>query len=199
MKVPVLGQAEQIVSMAACKQIASNELEIITSCDLCGSSEFQPELLVNDWKLMRCKICKLVFTSPRYTADYLKRMYECRYYESAPGYLQAQLEEPAEDIYRVAKSSMKLWGSKIKRRNLRSLDVGCGGGYVVSAFKKAGWEAVGIDLNEKATDAGKIMGLDLRTESIQSPALGAFNIITAFHILEHTTGDFLNKYSKGGK
>lgn len=71
--------------------------------------------------------------------------------------------------------------------SLRSLDVGCGGGMVVAAFKKAGWEAVGIDLNKRAINAGRELGLDLRAMDFEATGIGIekFDAITAFHILEH--------------
>lgn len=58
---------------------------------------------------------------------------------------------------------------------------------VVAAFKKAGWEAVGIDLNKRAINAGRELGLDLRAMDFEATGIGIgkFDAITAFHILEH--------------
>jgi SAM-dependent methyltransferase len=80
---------------------------------------------------------------------------------------------------------MRRRGGSEKSKGTRSLDVGCGGGMVVRAFQKVGWEAIGIDLSMKAISAGKNKGLDLRAVSIEDQTLGKFDLISAFHILEH--------------
>jgi len=166
-------------------QYQSNELELVKACDLCGGSKFETELVTNGWNLVRCDECGLVFTSPRYTEAYLQKLYETRYYENASGYLSMQISEPSRDEYHLAKSLMRMCGGKRGIRKLRSLDVGCGAGRITEAFKKCGWEAVGIDLSSKAVDIGVSHGLDLRVAEIDDPSLGVFDMITGFHILEH--------------
>lgn len=165
--------------------IDSCNLEIVNRCDLCGLSHFEPEDSVNDWHLVRCNKCGLVFTSARYTEAYLQKMYETRYYENASGYLSMQISEPSRDENLLAKSLMKICGGKRGEGRLRSLDVGCGPGRITEAFKKCGWEAVGIDLSSKAVDIGVSHGLDLRVTEIDDPSLEVFDMITGFHILEH--------------
>ena len=166
-------------------QYLSNELETVNTCDLCGGKLFGKESVVNGWNLVRCINCDFVFTSPRYTEAYLQKLYSERYYERDSGYLSMQIAEPAEDEYHLAKSLMKICGSNKRERKLRSLDVGCGAGRIVKAFRDSGWEAVGIDLNLKAVIAGTNRGLDLRVISRDSRELGKFDLITGFHILEH--------------
>jgi hypothetical protein len=61
----------------------SNDLEYVETCDLCGGSHFEPELTVSGWNLVKCKDCKLVFTSPRFKEEYLEKMYGTTYYEKA--------------------------------------------------------------------------------------------------------------------
>jgi SAM-dependent methyltransferase len=140
--------------MEKCEQFNSRELELVKVCDLCGGSKFDPEFVANEWNLVRCNDCGLVFTSPRYKEAYLQKMYEDRYYETASSYLSAQLLEPSEDEHCLSKSLMKICVGASKSHPLRFLDIGCGGGFIVSAFRNAGWEAVGIDLSWKAVSAG---------------------------------------------
>jgi SAM-dependent methyltransferase len=168
------------------QQDQSSELELVNACDLCGGKVFEKELVVDGWNLNRCSGCGLVFTSPRYTEMYLQRMYRERYYDLATDYLKGQLLEPSEDIIHNAQRLLKMCASSDNAKFPRSLDVGCGGGIIVDAFQKAGWHAVGIDLNTKAINLGKNRGLDLRGVSIGDQALGQFNLISALHILEHT-------------
>jgi len=116
---------------------------------------------------------------------YSTEMYESKYYETAPSYLTAQLLEPsADDIY-LAKSLMKICKSNGRQGIPRFLDVGCGGGVIVNAFQKGGWHAVGIDLSLKAITSGRKKGLDLRTVDVENIELGKFDLVAAFHVLEH--------------
>ena len=170
-------------------------LEEIRICDLCGNSRLEIEFEVDDCTLLRCGRCGLVFTSPRYTEEYLKGMYSKKYYEKAPGYLSAQLQQPPEDLCRLALSIKKRFTGRTRGRALRSLDVGCGAGSAVAAFKRAGWEAIGIDMSETAINAGKGQDLDLRALEIADIAPQSFDVVTAFHVLEHVSSprQFLNQ------
>jgi SAM-dependent methyltransferase len=166
-------------------QSQSNDLEFVDMCDLCGGSNFTKELQVGGWNLVKCRNCGLTFTSPRYTKMYSSKMYESMYYETAPSYLSAQLLEPSEDDYYLAKSLMKKCSGNRKNGIPRFLDVGCGGGFIVNAFQKGGWQAVGIDLSLKAVTNGRNRGLDLRAMDVQNIELGKFDLVAAFHVLEH--------------
>jgi SAM-dependent methyltransferase len=184
--------------MQRCEQSNSRDIELVKTCDLCGSSKFGPELVANSWNLVRCNGCGLVFTSLRYTEAYLEKLYSDRYYERAFGYLFMQSEKPSKDEYHLAKSLMKVSGIETKGLKLRSLDVGCGGGRIVEAFRNSGWEAIGIDLSLKAVNAGMSRGLELRRVNLDNPELGDFDLITGFHILEHVHSprEFLSQCTK---
>lgn len=172
-----------------------NSLKEVTVCDLCGKRRIEQELTVNDWTLLKCTTCGLVFTSPRYTEEYLLRMYKDQYYENAPSYLSCQLQQPPEDLYHLAISIKKMLAPKNGTRTLRALDVGCGGGGTVAAFKRAGWDAVGIDLNATAIKAGKHLGLNLYAADISEVEPRSFDVVTTLHVLEHVSSPrtFLNQ------
>ena len=90
-----------------------NSLEEVTVCDLCGKGRIEQELTANDWTLLKCTTCGLVFTSPRYTEEYLLRMYKDQYYENAPAlFLSCQLQQPPEDLYHLAISIKKMLAPK---------------------------------------------------------------------------------------
>jgi 2-polyprenyl-3-methyl-5-hydroxy-6-metoxy-1,4-benzoquinol methylase len=121
-------------------------------------------------------------------------MYKDQYYENAPSYLSSQLDQPPEDLSRLALSLKKILAPGKGAKGLRALDVGCGGGAAVSAFKSAGWEAVGIDLNETAIKAGKESSLDLYAMDITEVEPRSYDVVTAFHVVEHVSSPrvFLN-------
>lgn len=162
-------------------------LESVPTCDLCGGTEFSPELRKGEWLIVKCKDCGLAFTSPRHSREYIRNLYQNSYYELAKEYLQMQLGQPPPEIFQLSSQVMKILSPARVDNRLRSLDIGCGGGLVVAAFRKAGWEAVGIDLSQRAINAGREVGLDLRMMDFEGTSLGIgkFDAITAFHILEH--------------
>jgi 2-polyprenyl-3-methyl-5-hydroxy-6-metoxy-1,4-benzoquinol methylase len=170
-----------------------HHLEEVSVCNLCGSDRLEQELAVDGCTLLKCSACGLVFTSPRYSEEYLMQMYKNQYYENAQSYLSSQLQQPPEDLCRLAISIKKMLTSKNGTRAIRSLDVGCGGGTAVAAFKRAGWEAIGIDLNPTAIRAGKDLDLKLYTMDIAEVEPHSFDAVTAFHVLEHVSnpGAFL--------
>ncbi len=169
------------------EQLQLSKLELVKTCDLCGGRQFDTELVSNGWNLVKCddSSCGLVLTSPRYTEAYLEKMYESRYYERNPAYLSTQVVEPSKDECSLAKSQMKKCVSKRMGGKPRFLDVGCGAGRIVAAFQNAGWDAVGIDKSLKAVSAGQNRGLDLRVTDLGNNRLGIFDMIAAFHVLEH--------------
>ena len=159
--------------------------EEVQTCDLCGNATFRQELRAGELVLVKCASCGLVFTTPRYTEAHLLAMYKDEYYEKASSYLSAQLKKPPEDLYRLALSLKKMVSLQEGRATPRSLDVGCGAGSAVAAFKAAGWRTVGIDVSEKAVRAGRALGLDLRAMDLGDIEPRSIDVITAFHVLEH--------------
>jgi 2-polyprenyl-3-methyl-5-hydroxy-6-metoxy-1,4-benzoquinol methylase len=68
----------------------------------------------------------------------------------------------------------------------RLLDVGCGDGSFLDFARRAGWSVVGVDFDQKAVDAARSRGLDIRLGGIEvlSPQ-ERFDGITMSHVIEH--------------
>jgi 2-polyprenyl-3-methyl-5-hydroxy-6-metoxy-1,4-benzoquinol methylase len=188
-------QPEQPAMAELSEHVQQNLLEAVRTCDLCGNDKFKLEFVIDGCSLLKCSGCGLVFTSPRYGKQHLLSVYRSEYYESAPGYLSAQLQQPPEDLCRLAASLRKLLAHTNGTGTPRSLDVGCGAGTAVAAFAKAGWDAVGIDLSERAVRAGRDLGLNLHSMDLTGVEPCSFNVVTAFHVLEHVSSPrtFLNQ------
>jgi SAM-dependent methyltransferase len=171
--------AEKIRNM-----LIRDKLEIAKFCALCDHTILIPEMSILDWNLVRCAHCGLVFTSPGLAADHLRDLYENQYYEQTQHYFVDQLSGPSGDEILFAQSLKKrVWGNR--KGTPRFLDVGCGAGRQLEAFIRGGREGVGLDISEKANQAGVRKGLDLRPTGLSSPSLGFFDLIGAFHVLEH--------------
>ena len=72
-------------------------------------------------------------------------------------------------------------------RGQRLLDVGCGNRDYLRHASDAGWQAVGIDADEKAVDVARPRGLEARLGGIELFAgqTACFEAITLSHVLEH--------------
>lgn len=69
------------------------------------------------------------------------------------------------------------------------LDIGCGHGFFLSAAKRDGWEAIGIDIpNSDFEKSWKKLGLmvyDARISGELQELRGKFDVVTIWHSLEH--------------
>jgi SAM-dependent methyltransferase len=69
----------------------------------------------------------------------------------------------------------------------RVLDVGCGAGDYLALLKRAGWDPVGIDFDEKALDMARLRGIDARAGDLVSAAFphDSFDAVTMMNVIEH--------------
>jgi SAM-dependent methyltransferase len=67
--------------------------------------------------------------------------------------------------------------------NASILDVGAGTGDFVSTAQKGGWQAFGVEPNEKARARARNKGVEL-SESLEE-VTGSYKVITLWHVLEH--------------
>lgn len=69
----------------------------------------------------------------------------------------------------------------------RLLDVGCGDGEALTVLRDLGWSVTGVDLDPKAVDTAKRLGLDVRLGDLASAAFfeDSFDAICSSHGIEH--------------
>jgi SAM-dependent methyltransferase len=70
----------------------------------------------------------------------------------------------------------------------RVLDVGCGRGFLLDAFRRRGWDPQGTELDERsAAHAREILGLPVLTGVFDAWPWpdGHFDAVTLWHVLEH--------------
>ena len=68
----------------------------------------------------------------------------------------------------------------------RVLDVGCGGGFLLAHFDRAGWETVGVEPSTTAAGYARDHGLDVRTGLLGEVELeGRFDAVHCSLVLEH--------------
>jgi SAM-dependent methyltransferase len=170
-------------------------------CPVCGSSSGRSYLagcrdllcgVDGEWSIQECISCGLLFTIPRSDEEQIAAFYPKHY----PGYHPAEGVKPHSFLsifkwvatlpYRIRFGSPELRPAPFGQK--RFLDVGCGGGALLSAMQALGWSCFGIDLSEESIQSSrqrapqasvkKAVLQDLREESF-------YDLIVLSHVLEH--------------
>ena len=164
-------------------------------CPWCNSENNHQFLALKDYfltqeefKILECNECKLLFTSPCPTPDKIGNYYKSEDYlshnEEKKG-LFAKIYNKVKKINIKNKFNITVNGQQSTDNNL--LDIGCGVGDFLLYAKEKGCNVTGIEPGE---DARKIAEkkLDckiLSPEELQNIPDNSFDIITMWHVLEH--------------
>jgi SAM-dependent methyltransferase len=123
----------------------------LVNCPLCSSARYSPWMRAaakNDMNLLfeivSCDACGFKFTNPRPTMQNIGGYYGDDYYS---------YQLPIDRV------SAKLFSTKNKAR---FLDYGCGAGHKLIEKMNQGYEAYGVELDDKARQIGRTLGLDIR-------------------------------------
>ncbi len=167
------------------------------NCPLCDGEQHTPLMTASDldpagqgqqFTLVRCQDCKLVFTNPRPTPASIAQFY-------TPAY---QPHRRPRKMRRSLRRWYKLMGMDRarcrERRSLpvqglgRLLDFGCGGGSFLLRMAEQGWQVTGVDAASTAVESiQQELGLPALVGSLPHPALlpNSFDVVTMWHSLEH--------------
>ena len=179
-------------------------------CPACGHLTFSNFLICTDhsvsgesFALVQCKHCSHVFTNPKPDQSKLPDYYKSDSYISHTN----RALNPVQWIYKLIRYKTirnkenlihKLSGNKGSL-----LDYGCGTGQFLNHCIKAGWNGTGIEPDASARSIAKQS--DLTVLSSINEAGNTFDIITAWHVLEHvpepfeTMNSFIRMLKPGGK
>lgn len=129
-------------------------------CDLCGADDSRLEFRRDEWTLVRCRRCDLVYLDPRPEPEIIQTDFDWVRDSPLQTGARRRHENPLRTLLRKAR------GRGILRRKPRQqvvleriaefaprgrlLDVGCGHGDIVEAAGEVGYEAHGIDVSELA-------------------------------------------------
>jgi len=180
----------------------------IEACKICGNKNHS--LLIKrvskvvmkadgEYSIMRCKECTHCFTSPIPSDKYLAKAYEnFGPHKNHPSYKRLKRLKFIKNhkifglFYVVL---YKLVGARFspffKSNKRHMLDVGCGSGQFLIDMKQLGWEVTGQDMYKGAGQFAIDEGIDINICSLSSMSedslnMNRFDIITGWHVLEHT-------------
>ena len=159
-------------------------------CELCGGSD--PRLLfvakdrygdpASEFRVVRCKTCRLVYVNPRPTDDCISAFYPADYFDD-------------EVLHKSIDPESLLWLEARRLRDIERfasgrsiLDVGCGTGQFLGAAKAAGWTTLGVEVSTLAAGyAREHYGLDVIQKDVLAAQLPdeTFDVVTMWMVLEH--------------
>ncbi len=158
------------------------------ACTLCGAIRFAP-LYVNDsLRVVRCGQCRLVYVNPQPTAQAVADYYTARNISAQVGWVDgtANLNAQRQALWRERWSDVQRWKSG---PNLHILDIGCGWGDFLSLARQAGWAVHGHELSLELAQLVRHQNqIPVTVGDLEQASLapGSFDIITMWHVLEHT-------------
>lgn len=138
------------------------------------------------FEVRRCRDCGLALTHPAPSGAAAARYYPDAYYGAAE---EKRFTGPVEAAQRL------LYRGRVRRVERwcgsppgRVLDVGCGRGFLLDAFRRRGWAVEGTELSRTSSrHAREVLGLPVHLgplESLDLPS-GAYDAVTLWHVLEH--------------
>jgi 2-polyprenyl-3-methyl-5-hydroxy-6-metoxy-1,4-benzoquinol methylase len=126
--------------------------------------------------MQSCRLCGTVFTA-RLPSSTESKDYEGYYHEEnlkIPAFVHRRLEELVSDFDE-------------DRQLNRWLDVGCGAGTLLEAARGRGWEVIGTEVAERAAQALRPKGFDVRSGELGQLELpeAEFDVVSMLEVIEH--------------
>lgn len=167
--------------------------EKLEVCPVCGNTKFTNFLICSDhsvskesFALVQCSNCSTILTNPRPSAKYLSKYYEDDQYISHSNKANTPINflYKAVRLYTIRKKIKLI--SKLVPNKGKLLDYGSGTGHFLKATKSNNWESTGVEPDASARRFA-IDKLNLSVEQEIPDQKGHYDIITAWHVLEHVS------------
>ncbi len=151
------------------------------NCNLCGADETRVITTQNDYRVVQCSCCGLVYVNPRPTSEMLVKLYNDYHIRNG---------KDANTWERLMKKNFMEISAMLNRlfpERGRILDIGCGYGYFIKMMGNARWAAVGIEPSSRTSGYAKDKGLTVIKTTIDDAEFPdeSFDAVTAFYVLEH--------------
>jgi len=153
-------------------------MEEYVNCNLCGADCSQPLFIKDDYKVVKCKKCSLVYINPRVGKVQLKGKY-------AGDYSLGYIDKKVSKRKRAKKIVKRI--SKFKRKG-RFLDVGCSAGFILEAARERGFDPYGVEISPYALrHAREELKLEVFDGYLEDASFADdfFDVVTMYNLLEH--------------
>jgi SAM-dependent methyltransferase len=138
------------------------------------------------FEVAACAACGLVVTSPQPSGEALGRYYPPAYHGESTG---NRFPAPVEALQRILYRSRAAEVERVAGGGPgRVLDIGCGRGHLLDAFRRRGWRVQGTELTEhSASFPRQVLGLPVHVGPGDALPFesGSFDAVVMWHVLEH--------------
>ena len=163
-------------------------------CPLCNSENNHQFLKLKDYfltqeefEIIECENCKLLFTTPCPTPDKIGSYYKSEDYLSHNDEKKGLFAKIYNSVKKInIKNKFKIAISR-QPSAVSLLDIGCGVGDFLLYAKEKGCDITGIEPNNDARKIAekKLNCKILSPEELQNIPDNAFDVVTMWHVLEH--------------
>ena len=159
-------------------------------CPLCGADDARfLSTQKGIYGVVKCRVCGLVYLSPRPTREGIAAIYDETYYKDPtvgyPDYLKTfnDYREVFMEIFDERVEAV----SRIKQTG-PILEVGCAHGLLLDHFRKSGWDTYGVELSKvSARYAKNVLELNVQNVPLEQADYPDkfFDVILMLDVIEH--------------
>lgn len=144
---------------------------------------------VGGYETVDCRECGYIHIRPMPALNDLKKLYAEKFYgKDKADYLQ-RMEQDLEWWNMVYEERLETLERLLgKRRSRRILDVGCSGGFFLSAARRRGWQTQGVELARQAARYAQGKGLSVieaDVHDVNLDEIGPFDAVYSSFVFEH--------------
>lgn len=182
---------------------AGSELDprftVAVDCPFCGSKKKHSPFAINGFHHATCADCEVVYVSPRLKDECLEKLYSNKYYSEIYAKSMIPVFDIRKELIGKRKTAQTLGFLPKAKAPLDVLDIGCGVGEVISAFKDLSHRCTAIEVNPIAVEWLKKNDISVFADSFDRyPETNKFEVIMAWGVVEHVVNphDFLKKVQR---
>jgi SAM-dependent methyltransferase len=151
------------------------------NCNLCGAQGNRLITIQNNYRMVKCDYCGLVYLNPRPSLATLIKLYND--YHQRDGKDEHSWAKLMEKNFRQASDLL----NRLFPDKGNVLDIGCGYGHFIRIMKDSGWSVTGIEPSSRTSGYALSKGLTVYETTIDDAILSKdfFEAVTAFYVFEH--------------
>ena len=130
-------------------------------CNLCGANQTDLWAIFDDFRIVKCKKCDLIYTNPRLNQEEVGK----RYFTEKPEIIRRY--DRLQDAEQIFFSQILDHLEYYKPNKGKILDVGCGNGNFIRLAKLRGWVPYGLDINVESKYALEKDDIDVFVGSLE--------------------------------
>ena len=151
----------------------SSDARLCPACGRAGGSSIGNK---NDFQMLACASCATLFTA------HFPNLDQSQDYD---GYYTSENLNVSEFVGKQVDEIVATFAPY--RKTNRLLDVGSGAGTFLEAARRAGWEAVGVEVSHTAAAHSRAQGFEIFCGELEQAnyAEGSFDVVIASEVVEH--------------